>query len=104
MITAELRVQCDAHQPAFARRLNVRHDEQRLRIQRAFFKHTHASRTLGKDHATVRRPHDRPGHLESTDDLLDFETNTRLFGSSNFTCATSRRRLTTSDSQRYQER
>src|SRR3954454_18795987 len=104
MITAELRVQCDAHQTAFARLLDIRHNKQRLRIQCALFKHAHASRTLGKDHAAVGCPNNGPRHLEPAHYLLDFETNTRLFGSYNFTGATSGRRLTASNTQNYQER
>src|SRR6185436_9227416 len=45
-ISAELRMQRHTHQTAFARLLNIRNDEQRLRFQRAVLNHPHTPGTL----------------------------------------------------------
>src|SRR6185369_13273625 len=93
-ISAELRMQRYAHQTAFARLLNIRNDEQRLRFQRAVLDYTDTPGTLSDDHSSIRRPHDGPWHLESTNNLLDLKTYSCLRG----------RRLATRETQRYQQR
>jgi hypothetical protein len=95
MIRCKLRMQRETHEAAFASRLNVRDDEQWLRLQLAVLKNPNAARTLGENHATVGRPNDRPGHLQIPNDRFNFEACLRLRRVFNFTSATACWRVTT---------
>src|SRR5262245_34700618 len=57
MIRGELWMQRNAHQSAFATRLDVRHDKQRLRAQFSILIDAYSSRPFSEKHSTVRRPH-----------------------------------------------
>ena len=58
MIGSKLWMQSEAHQSAFAARLDIRHGKKRFRPQLSVFINTHSAWPLSKDHSTVRRPHD----------------------------------------------
>jgi hypothetical protein len=63
----------EAHQSAFAARLDIRHYEQRLGPQLAILKDAHAPGTFREKHATIRRPNDGPDDFEIRYDRFDLE-------------------------------
>ena len=77
MIRSELRMQHDAHQTAFAARLDVRHSEQWRLAQLSVFENAHPALPLGENHATIRRPNDRPHDFQIADDGFNFEAGLR---------------------------
>jgi len=104
VIAAELRMQRDTHQTALATRLNIRHDKQRLRPQRAILKNAHTAGTLGKDHATVGCPNNGPRHFNLANHGFDFEAYAALRRTRDLTRSTPCRRMTASNTKSYCER
>src|ERR1051325_8765672 len=66
-------MQRKAHQSAFAARLDIGHYEQRLWLELAVLKDADTPGSFSKNHAPVRRPHNRPRHFKVTDDGFNFE-------------------------------
>src|SRR5581483_209549 len=77
MVRSELRMQRDRHQAAFAARLDIRNDEDRLRAQLSILVSAHATGALSEEHAPIRRPDDRPNYFQIRNDCFDFETRLR---------------------------
>src|SRR6185295_10428758 len=78
MIRRKLRMQGEAHQSAFAARLDVRDDKQRLCTQLATLEHAYAPRPFSEEHPAIGRPNNRPDNLEVGNDCFDFERALRL--------------------------
>src|ERR1051325_1859048 len=85
VITAELRMQRNAHQTAFACTLYIRNHEQRFGSERTVLNYSQTPRTFREDHAAIRRLDDGPWHFESPKHLFDFEARVGLSRSLNFT-------------------
>src|SRR5262249_39206710 len=99
MIGRKLRMQHDAHQTALAARLDVRHDEQWLGAQFSVLKDPYPSGPLGKETASVWRPHNRPDDFEIRNHCFYCECALRLRRSLDFTRAPARRRMTASEGE-----
>ena len=78
MIRGKLRMQRNAHQSAFAGWLNIRHGEERLGSQLAILVNANAAGALGKKHAAIRRPDNRPGHFQIADNRFNSKTYASL--------------------------
>src|SRR5262245_31464565 len=102
MIARKLRMQGQAHQSAFTARLDVRDLVQRLWPELPVLKHAHAPGPLGKEHATIRRPHNRPDHFEIGNYGFDFEAGLRLTRGFNFSRAAAWRWMSASKRDRSQ--
>src|SRR6266550_4230889 len=77
-IAGKLRMQCNAHQPAFAGWFNIRHGKKRLRLKFTILVDAHSSDALGKKHTPIRGPYNRPRHLKMSHDRFNPKIDLRL--------------------------
>src|SRR5882762_1005399 len=100
MILGELGVKAKSHQPAFAAGLDIGQRGQRLGAQFTILENTQPPRSLGEQHAAIGSEYDLPRNLQSGNDGFDTEFHRAIMRAFRLARAPSRRRLTTSSSEK----